>query len=79
MTWRTEWSKSLPQNRLQKKEWRDFWDNNKRTNIHIIGVPEGEERENWPKKISEEILGENFLNIGKETVKPRQHTESKAG
>ena len=24
---------------------RDFWDNIKCTNIHIIGVPEGEERE----------------------------------
>ena len=24
---------------------RDLWDNIKRTNIHIIGVPEGEERE----------------------------------
>ena len=23
---------------------RDLWDNIKRTNIHIIGVPEGEER-----------------------------------
>ena len=24
---------------------RDLWDNSKCTNIHIIGVPEGEERE----------------------------------
>ena len=24
---------------------RDTWDNIKHTNIHIIGVPEGEERE----------------------------------
>ena len=24
---------------------RDHWDNIKHTNIHIIGVPEGEERE----------------------------------
>ena len=24
---------------------RDLWDNIKHTNIHIIGVPEGEERE----------------------------------
>ena len=24
---------------------RELWDNVKRTNIHIIGVPEGEERE----------------------------------
>ena len=27
---------------------RDFWDNIKCTNIHIIWVPEGEEREKGP-------------------------------
>ena len=35
-------------------------------NIHIIGVPEGEEREKGPKKIFEEIIVENFPNMGKE-------------
>ena len=45
---------------------RDLWDNIKRTNIHIIGVPEGEEREKGPKKIFEEIIVENFPNMGKE-------------
>ena len=29
---------------------RDPWDNIKYTNIHIIGVPEGEEREKRPEK-----------------------------
>ena len=29
---------------------RDLWDNIKSTNICIIGVPEGEERENGPEK-----------------------------
>ena len=29
---------------------RDLWDNIKRNNIHIIGVPEGEEREKDPRK-----------------------------
>ena len=28
---------------------RDLWDNLKCTNIHIIGVPEGEEREDLRK------------------------------
>ena len=28
---------------------RDFWDNIKCTNIHIIGVPEGEQRKNLRK------------------------------
>ena len=35
-------------------------------NIHIIGVPEGEEREKGPEKIFEEIIVENFPNMGKE-------------
>ena len=30
---------------------RDLWDNIKCNNIHIIGVPEGEEREKGPEKI----------------------------
>ena len=43
---------------------RDPWDNIKRNNIRIIGVPEGEEREKGPEKISEEIIVENFPNMG---------------
>ena len=34
---------------------RDIWDNIKRTNIQIIGVPEEEERKKGTEKISEEI------------------------
>ena len=45
---------------------RDFWDNIKHNNIHIIGVPEGEEREKGPEKVFEEIIIENFPNMGKE-------------
>ena len=33
---------------------RDLWDNIKCTNIHIIGLPEGEEREKGPEKIFED-------------------------
>ena len=32
-----------------KDRLRDLWDNIKPTNIHIIGVPEGEERESASK------------------------------
>ena len=46
---------------------RDLWDNIKCTNIHTIGVPEGEEREKGPEKIFEEIIAKNFPNLGKET------------
>ena len=45
---------------------RDLWDNIKHNNIRIIGVPEGKEREEGPEKISEEIIVENFPNMGKE-------------
>ena len=45
---------------------RDLWDNIKLTNIHIIGIQEGEEREKGPEKIFEEIIVENFPNMGKE-------------
>ena len=45
---------------------RDLWDNIKRNNIRIIGVPEGEERKKGPEKIFEDIIVENFPNMGKE-------------
>ena len=32
---------------------RDLWDNIKYTNVHIIRVPEGEEKEKEPEKIFE--------------------------
>ena len=45
---------------------RDLWDNIKWNNIRIIRVPEGEEREKEPEKIFEEIIVENFPNMGEE-------------
>ena len=46
---------------------RDLWDNIKCTNIQIIGVPE-EEKKKGTEKIFEEIIVENFPNMGKEIV-----------
>ena len=46
----------------------DLWDNMKCTNMHITGVPEGEEKEKGPEKIFEEIIAEKFPNMGKEIV-----------
>ena len=53
--------------RMKKNEdnVRDLWDNIKCTNIHIIGVQEEEYREKGLSKIFEEIIAENFPNIGK--------------
>ena len=48
---------------------RDLWDNVKGPNIRIIGVPEEEEdKKKDHEKILEEIIGENFPKMGKETV-----------
>ena len=46
---------------------RDLWDNMKFTNIHIIGIPEGEEREKEVENVFDEIMAENFPNLKKET------------
>ena len=46
---------------------RGLWDI-KHTNIRIIGVPEEEEKKKRTEKIFEEIIVENFPNMGKEIV-----------
>ena len=54
---------------------RDLWDNIKRNDIRIIGVPEGEKREKRPEKILEEIIVENFPNMGKEIATQVQEAQ----
>ena len=64
--------------RLKRNEesLREIWDNVKCTNIHIIGVPEGEEGEKGTgKKIFEEIIAENFPNMGKEPLTQNQEAQ----
>ena len=46
--------------------FRDLWENIKHTNIRIIGVSEEEEKNKGAEKILEEIIVENFPNMGKE-------------
>ena len=53
---------------------RDHWDNIKCTNLRIIGVPE-EEKKKGSEKISEEIIVENFPNMGKEIVNQVQEAQ----
>ena len=50
------------------KRVRELSDNIKCTSIHIIGVPEGEERDKGTEKIFEEIIAENFPNMEKEPL-----------
>ena len=55
---------------------RHLWDNIKHTNIQIIGVPEEEEKKKGTEKISEEIIVENFPNMGKEILNQVQEAQS---
>ena len=54
--------------RIQKNEkrLRKLQDNFKCSNIQIIGVPEGEDKEQEIENLSEKIMKENFLNLAKE-------------
>ena len=45
---------------------RNFQDILKRSNIQIIGVPEGEEEEQNIDNLFEQIMKENFPNLAKE-------------
>ena len=53
--------KAVEQNREKRtktneERLRDFWDYTKHSNMHIIGVPEGDMREKGPEKIFEENI-----------------------
>ena len=54
--------------RIQKNEerFRNLQDIFKRSNIQIIGVPEGEEEEQEIENLFEKIMKENFPNLAKE-------------
>ena len=61
--------------KTNEESLRELWDNVKCTNIHIIGVPEGEEREKETEKIFQEIIAENFPNMGKEPLTQIQEAQ----
>ena len=55
---------------------RDHWDNVKRPNIRIIGIPEEEDKNKGHEKILEEIIAENFPKMGKEIVTQVEENQS---
>ena len=48
------------------KRLKNLWDNFKRFNVWIIGVPEGEEEDQETENLFEQIMKENFPNMVKE-------------
>ena len=62
-----------------KDRLRNLQDNFKRSNIRIIGVPEGEQEEQEIENLFEKIMKENFPNLAKELeyVGPRSSENPK--
>ena len=59
-----------------KKSVSSLWDNFKKSNICIIGVPEGEEKEQEIGNLFEKIMKENFPNLVKEIDMQVQEAQS---
>ena len=51
----------------EKNNTGDLWDNIEHDNLRIVGIPEGEERENGLEYVFKEIIAENFPNLKKKT------------
>ena len=62
---------------LKKNEegLREMQDNMKRNNIHIVGIPEGEEEEQGIENLFEKVMMENFSTLMKEKVTQIQETQ----
>ena len=54
---------------------RDHWGNIRQTNSCIIRVPEEEEKKKGYEKIFEEVIVENFPNLGKEIANQIQEAQ----
>ena len=61
--------------KTNEESLRGLWDIIKGTNVHIIGVPEGEEREKGTEKIFQEIIAKNFPNMEEETLTQIQEAQ----
>ena len=71
-------AEQIKENRMKRIEdsLRDLWENIKHTNIRIIEVPEEEKKKKRTEKIFEEIIVENFPNMGKETFNQVQEVQT---
>ena len=55
-----------PEFKKNEERLRNLQDSFKRSNIRIIGVPEGEEEQQNIENLFEQIMKENFPNLAKE-------------
>ena len=64
------------ENQIKKQESniKDLWDNIKRANLHIIGIPEGVEKDKGMENIFEEIIAGNVPNL-KDTEFTKQEAQ----
>ena len=46
---------------------REINDSLRRKNLHLAGVPEDTEKDRGPESVFEQIIAENFPNLGRET------------
>ena len=82
MIWNIRKQKTTNQNKKKKKESSQnedskssLWDNFKKLNICITGIPEGEDKEQEIGKLFEKIMQENFPKLVKEIVMQVQEAE----
>ena len=61
--------------KTNEESLREIWDNVKRSNIHIIGMPEGEEREKETEKKFQEIIAKNFPDMEEEPLTQIQEAQ----
>ena len=66
------------ENQMKKHESniRDLWDNIKWANLHMIGIPEEEEKEKRIENIFEAILDENFPNLKETDIKMQEEQKA---
>lgn len=50
---------------IKKNSLTDLWNNIKSMTTHIIGAPEGQEREKGAEELPEIIMCKSFPNLGK--------------
>lgn len=54
-------------NRNKESLW-DLWDTIKWNNIHIMGIPEGEEQKEKKESLLKKLMNENFPNLQREVA-----------